>query len=875
MSDTTKDTCIPCGLHQPKRNTYFDGKLLLARDFQDEQSYHIGKRQLLNAQLHGAGTVCGLRIVEHPSPDCRDRFVVLEPGLALDCCGREIIVPERTLVRIKDLVDALDTAPGTEDDIFLAIRRCDEPGELAPVILSDCDGTGGQLPGRIVEGFEMVVEARPKGAVQPVETPLTPDFNWRHTLNLHRQSPRGVSVDEDEAFLYVTGMTLGLAEEDDAPDSRVYVYRRENHDLVTALDGPGNPGDLKVSPIGDQVYLSGTWDGEVAGIGVYEKSEIRQNADPLGIIALEDPVRLAVSPRNGALYALETVSGRLHGWSQDSIDAWIADGAPGSGPTGVGPVETGFTAPLGTADHPAYRGAAMFEISGDGKHLLIADRAIARTGAIKVLDTTTLFARGENAEVFAPDLSFLAAKEQVMAVKWSSDNTLVYALTRTTGTGSPTDLRRLELSQDMTTFVPRGRGARWQGQPLDLALAPTERWAYVLQQTANTDPEVVAISVEAATAAGDTPDANALAGEAQSIAGNGRFARLSARGDTLYVTADDQDPESNPDRGLVAVVDIREADCGAHFRQIIDGCATCEGDDDGRVVLAHIEGYAGDPPPDIRDAGANAEGDAVIDNLTYRPLAPSNAVLKEVVDCILAQGVAEGPPGPRGEAGEDGADGADGQQGPKGDPGQQGPKGDTGPPGPKGDPGDPAPVVDYNQIVAVSWAHDRALGDVGTDVDRLFTEVGIAVAFRHPVAVGGFISGKSDLPGRGPSFVFEILRSHPAQSGRSEFPLECWCVIPQMICEAIEDYQPGPGDPFISDVQPNPDLDVAIGARLIIDKESFNSLGIDQGERFRVRLRSEFFVDEKGLPADGDHVGGKLPTGGGSGGGLFESWFVS
>ena len=37
--------CVPCGLHEPRRNVYFDGKLLLARDFEDEQVYHMAKQQ--------------------------------------------------------------------------------------------------------------------------------------------------------------------------------------------------------------------------------------------------------------------------------------------------------------------------------------------------------------------------------------------------------------------------------------------------------------------------------------------------------------------------------------------------------------------------------------------------------------------------------------------------------------------------------------------------------------------------------------------------------------------------------------------------------------------------------------------------------------
>ena len=88
------------------------------------------------------------------------------------------------------------------------------------------------------------------------------------------------------------------------------------------------------------------------------------------------------------------------------------------------------------------------------------------------------------------------------------------------------------------------------------------------------------------------------------LAGSGRFARLSDRGGTIYAAADDQEPERDPDRGLVAVIEIDEADCGETFDKVIDGCVGCE-DADHVVVIAHIEGYPYDKVnlPPIRDSG--------------------------------------------------------------------------------------------------------------------------------------------------------------------------------------------------------------------------------------------------------------------------------
>src|SRR5687767_13381289 len=86
--------CASCEIGPFERNNFFTGKLLLERDFIDEQDYFVEKNLLHNKRLHGWGVVCGLRLKQHSNASCRDRFVCLEPGMALDCCGHEIVVRE-------------------------------------------------------------------------------------------------------------------------------------------------------------------------------------------------------------------------------------------------------------------------------------------------------------------------------------------------------------------------------------------------------------------------------------------------------------------------------------------------------------------------------------------------------------------------------------------------------------------------------------------------------------------------------------------------------------------------------------------------------------------------------------------------------------
>ena len=87
--------CPACEFGPFTRNAYWTGKLMLARDFVDEQRYVIDKLRHHNQQLHGSGVVCGLKVVQHDKEACRDRFVCVEPGTAIDCCGHDIMVREQ------------------------------------------------------------------------------------------------------------------------------------------------------------------------------------------------------------------------------------------------------------------------------------------------------------------------------------------------------------------------------------------------------------------------------------------------------------------------------------------------------------------------------------------------------------------------------------------------------------------------------------------------------------------------------------------------------------------------------------------------------------------------------------------------------------
>ena len=81
MADCT-DLCSPV------RNRYYYGKLLDVFHFDLEQTYFNNKRWLLNRLVSGYGVVCGLNV----SLGADGQSVVVTPGIAIDKCGREIIV---------------------------------------------------------------------------------------------------------------------------------------------------------------------------------------------------------------------------------------------------------------------------------------------------------------------------------------------------------------------------------------------------------------------------------------------------------------------------------------------------------------------------------------------------------------------------------------------------------------------------------------------------------------------------------------------------------------------------------------------------------------------------------------------------------------
>lgn len=145
-----------CGPLMLDRIRYFTGRHMAARDFSDADAYHRSMRLLHNRLLHGWGVACGLEVAPHQRAECG---VVVQCGLALDCCGREIVVPAAVTQRI-GWDKWPKTADGAARDKDYVLVLCLEYVELriekVPVLYSnDACSSATYEDGRVRESYAL------------------------------------------------------------------------------------------------------------------------------------------------------------------------------------------------------------------------------------------------------------------------------------------------------------------------------------------------------------------------------------------------------------------------------------------------------------------------------------------------------------------------------------------------------------------------------------------------------------------------------------------------------------------------------------------------------------------------------------------------
>jgi hypothetical protein len=175
MSDKTQAVgCVD--LCPPVRNRYFYGKMLDVYHFDLEQTYFNCKRWMLNRLVTGYGVVCGLNVLL-----CQDKpSIVVTPGVAIDRCGREIVVANTSPPQALQAPSAPNSvgapaqssmSPGEccDDGSYVHVMLCYHEcnSDPVPALGGDCDTQSVCSPGSIRERYEIEIV---QGKLPPAST---------------------------------------------------------------------------------------------------------------------------------------------------------------------------------------------------------------------------------------------------------------------------------------------------------------------------------------------------------------------------------------------------------------------------------------------------------------------------------------------------------------------------------------------------------------------------------------------------------------------------------------------------------------------------------------------------------------------------------
>jgi YVTN family beta-propeller protein len=808
--------CVECDIPQLARNNYFTGKLLVERDFTDEQRYFLGKLRRHNQQLHGWGAVCGLKVEAHPTAGCQDRFVIIDPGTAVDCCGREIVVPHKEYFdfKAKFLENyQIQNGPNSEPknnqkftiQICVSYKEC--ATEDVPALFDDCSQNGGACkPNRIVDGYNFDVLIH---TGLPSPDPLHIDVAWANTINI--ANAVRVAVNDATKRVYVlSNATNGAV---------LYAVDATNYSVIDSQSFAKNTGlDVAVSPEGDFVYvalqpqsgdpqiqvLTSDFSNTISTLPVKNGAG---SAVRLAVVPDPDDRLLAVSPGAGAFI-------------------WATDITTSNSPAPPKTITVGTT-------------PSDIAVGEDGKFAYVANTG---SNNVSVITLATL------AVTIVPVGSGTAAPSAIAAATTSiGDNLAVLDSAAKT-------LYLIGMRPDPGSPVALGDPVKgFANAPVGVQISPAGRWVYVVEQDAGKKAYVQVVDEHAVELKQSQTMGSAIA---VGVAPAGEIA-ISQNGHHLYVPYGG-DGSAIP--GAVAVLDVTQDGCADIFAQSIEGCPDCA--DGNCIVLATIAGYV---------YGAGVTND-MIDNLTDRHLLVSTDVLTEVVRCILDEGVSGGGVGPQGPPGPAGSQGPQGLQGPQGIQGPQGPQGIQGIQGLQGPPG-PGLETGLTRIIALSWVH-AASGQqlikvkISNNPSAIETAPALVVAFSGDVQVPQFMD----------PHVFEMTL--PGNVMIQSFPFKAEChvagtVVP--VSFAVGDIV---GNKISgATVIAGPTLARGL-ALIPNFPPGINFEAFIKGADVRVYFRGDYVIDKNKKAVCCEFVRAEFPTGEippgpdmGLEGGMFFSWF--
>lgn len=199
-----------------KRLKYFHGMLLSEEDFQDEQHYYREKQKLRNRFLHGAGILQGLRLKESTKAINQ---VTIEPGLAIDCNGNEILVCNEYTVNLEteiahfaNQVVCLSPPLTTHPRLYIGIQYCECESDPVEQYALECEN-GRLAPqfSRVREGFCVRIfrqqEVESSQCQLSVKRVIQPECNGK-TLPSAAFCPGAGQCCADEHFLILGYITI-------------------------------------------------------------------------------------------------------------------------------------------------------------------------------------------------------------------------------------------------------------------------------------------------------------------------------------------------------------------------------------------------------------------------------------------------------------------------------------------------------------------------------------------------------------------------------------------------------------------------------------------------------------------------------------------
>lgn len=209
------------------RNRYFTGKLMTASDMRKEQEYHSNRLNTISQFVTGRGIVCGLRIKEL-SEEADGLRATVEPGLAIDNSGRQIVVVDREQskpVKPSSLPDG--------NKVFLHLKYVERNQDLVPVPGLESARNENEEHNETQETFEIGYEEDPDSnwykeqLIREVDLPKRKD-EFNHIAYKYHED-KGCETSSDPAvFLGVfekRGNSWELVEEE--TKRRPFVYTND------------------------------------------------------------------------------------------------------------------------------------------------------------------------------------------------------------------------------------------------------------------------------------------------------------------------------------------------------------------------------------------------------------------------------------------------------------------------------------------------------------------------------------------------------------------------------------------------------------------------------------------------------------------------